>query len=166
VGLLGVPGGVIWIVGGVWTLRTLVGDEPGIAWGIACAGAAMRWGTLGLGDVEVATRLLGPSLLSGPLAVRLGLAVAFLAALVAEAQIDGLRARSVPQQTAALIALVALVPLFCVRGGTSLAIVRWIVAGGLLSAVVLFAPRYTRLVPRWVPPAVGAAGVMVATLAR
>ncbi len=166
VGLLGVPGGVIWIVGGVWTLRMLAGDEPSIAWGIACAGAAMRWGTLGLGDVEVATRLLGPSALSGPLAVRIGLVAALLAALASEALLGGLRARSIPELAAAVAALVTLVPLFCVRGGSTAAAPQWLVASAVLAAVVLYAERYVRVVPRWVPPVIGAAGVMVATLAR
>jgi hypothetical protein len=144
----------------------LSGDEPGVAWGIACAGAAMRWGALSLGDVQVATRLLGASILSGAIAVRLGLLVALLAALASEAALDGLRARTIPQQVAAGVAILALIPLFVLRGGTSLAIPRWIVASAVLTGIVAIAPPYLRRVPRWAPPVAAALGVIVATVAR
>lgn len=165
-GLLGVEGGVIWVVAGVWTLRLLCGDEPGLAWGIACVGAAMRWGALSIGDVEVATRLLGASALAGPVAVKAGLAFALVAAVASEASMDGLRARTIPQQAAAVAALVAIVPLFVIRGGTNLAVPRWVVASGVIAAVVAAATPYARRVPRWVAPVVASAGVVVAMLGR
>src|SRR5688572_9626875 len=48
VGLVGVDAGILWIVAGVFTLRSLVRAEPGAAWGLACMGAGLRWGSLGI----------------------------------------------------------------------------------------------------------------------
>jgi len=126
----------------------------------------MRWGAVGLGDVEVATRLLGPSALAGPVIVRIGLVLALAGALVSEAAIDGIRASQITQRAAAVVALVALVPLFVVRGGTSGAVLPWLVAAAAVASAAAFLPAYARRLPRWAPAVVGAAGVVMATVAR
>ncbi len=123
----------------------------------------MRWGTLGLGDVQVATHLVGAPVVAGSVAVRAGLVVALIAALAAEAAADGLRSGTVPAVASAVVALVALVPLFCVPGASY---VLWLVVAALLAAVVLALARYARAVPRWAPIVTAAVGVVVATLAR
>jgi Flp pilus assembly protein TadB len=92
--------------------------------------------------------------------------LALVAALVSEAAIDGLRERTLPEQAAAVVALLALPPLFLIRGGGSLALLRWIVASAALTAVVAFGTRYAQRVPRWTAPLAAALGVIVATAAR
>ncbi|MEX2395206.1 MAG: hypothetical protein WD826_12090, partial [Actinomycetota bacterium] len=84
VGLIGTDAGVLWVVAGVWTVRSVAGAELNVAWGIAVIGAAMRWGTLSLADVAVATHLVGPSMSAGPVLVRAGLITALGAAVVGE----------------------------------------------------------------------------------
>ncbi len=164
-GLLGADTGVVLVVAGVWTLRALAGSELSVAWGIACVGAAARWGALSLVEVEVATRLTGPSVVSGQPVVRVGILLAFAAALASEAQVDGLRARTWPERGAAAAALVALVPLFLAQGGSS-AVAFWVLGAPALAAACLFAVPYARRIPAWALTAASAAGVFLALVAR
>jgi hypothetical protein len=166
-GLLGTDAGLLWLVAGVWTVRSVAGERIGAAWGIATIGVGLRWGTQSLGDLEVATRVAGASLVAGTPLVRAGLGVAFAAALLEEAGGDGLVGGSWAPRAASLIALAALVPSFCVRGplGGVAADVSWWAAGAVvLTGAVLLARRLVRMAspPAWVPAVAAAAGVALA----
>jgi hypothetical protein len=164
VGLLGVDAGLLWVVAGVFTVRSLTGARPGLAWAIACIGAGLRWGSLGLGDIEVATRLFGPTVASGGPAVRVGMVVALSAALVDEARSAGLEAEFWVERAAAVAALVALVPAFLVSGPGRLAssAVAWVAATVGAVLVVRFARPVARSVPAWLLWTAAAAGVGLA----
>lgn len=168
VGLMGFDGGLLWLVAGVWTVRAVWGTAPGLAWGIACLGAAARWGTMTLADVESATRIFGPTVASGGPAVRWGMTAGLVAAVVSEARTDGLRARSWPERVAALAALAALVALYCVPGPGDPAVLTslglWALAGAALVAVTLALGRAAAAAPGWAPPVVAAVGLLVARL--
>jgi hypothetical protein len=167
VGLLGVDGGLLWAVAGVFTVRALAGAPPGIAWGIACLGAGLRWGTFGLGELEVATRLFGPTVTSGAPVVRGAMVVALLAALVDEARDGGLVAGSWVERAASLMAIVILGPLYVVAGPADAwtASAWWAVAagGGVLASLGL--RPWARSLPAWAGPALAASGVVVAAVA-
>jgi hypothetical protein len=168
VGLLGADAGLVWLIAGVWTVRAISGSSTGVGWGVACLAAGLRWGTISLGDVEVATRLAGPTLQTGAFALRIGMAVAFGAALIDEARIAGLRSDSRAEQGAAIVALVALVALFGVAGPQepfATALGRWAAGTALLVAVVLGAGRAMGRVPAWVPTIPAVAGLVVSVLA-
>lgn len=162
--MLGVDAGLLWIVAGVLTVRSLIGVAPGAAWAVACVGAGMRWGTFGLGDLETATRLLGPTVVSGAPAVRIGMTLALVAAVLEEAAAGGVTIGSWPERGAALVAGVALVPVFLVGGPSRLSGSGTAWAGFtvlVLGAVLLLRPLARRL-PPWAPIALAAAGVLVA----
>ena len=164
IGLLGVDAGLLWIVVGVLTVRSVIGVAPGAAWAIACVGAGMRWGTFGLGDLETATRLLGPTVVSGAPALRIAMTVALLAAVVEEAAAGGVLKGSWPARGAALVAGVVLVPVFLVGGPSRLSGsgVAWAASTVLvLGAAVLLGPLARRF-PPWSPIVVAAAAVLLA----
>jgi hypothetical protein len=170
IGLLGTDAGLVWLVAGVFTVRSLQGRPVGMAWGVACIGAGVRWGTLGLGDVEAATRLLGPTVLSGGVIVRGGMAAALVAAVAGESRIDGLRAYAWPERVVAVVALVALAAAFVVEGpagsGPGPSLGAWAVAGVVLAGVVLAAAPLARRLPAWAAPIVAVAGVVAAGVFR
>lgn len=164
VGLLGTDAGLVWIVAGVFTMRSLAGAAPGAAWAIACVGAGLRWGTLGVGDIETATRLLGSTMLAGATVVRVGMVTALAAAVLEEARGGGLFADSWLEQAAAVMAAVALALVFVVAGPTrfSTSVAPWaIAAAGAVAATVLLGP-VARRIPGWAPICVAAAGIVVA----
>jgi hypothetical protein len=163
VGLVGVEAGVLWVVAGVWTVRSVSGSSMGVGWGLACVAATMRWGTLSLGDVEVSTRLAGPTLLSGTSPVRASMAIALAGALLDEARIDGLRSGSRAEQVAAALASIALVALFLTGGPLEPfieAVGGWATAAVIVALVTLFASRIAKRIPAWVPLVLGAAGLV------
>jgi hypothetical protein len=155
-------------VAGVWTVRAMARAPLGIAWGIACLGAGLRWGTLSVGDIAVATRLGGPTILAGPLLVRAGMIAALAAALAGEMQGDGFTTRTWGERAAAAGAIVVVVPLFVARGPgdptTSLPLIWALVSVALTSVVVVLRP-IARRVPGWLPPAVASAGVTLVAVA-
>jgi hypothetical protein len=168
VGLLGADGGLLWLVTGVWTVRAMAGTPVGFAWGLACVGAGFRWGTLAVGDLEVATRLVGSTLTSGTPAVRAGMALALVGALAGEAQIGGLRARAWAERAAAAVAIAALAPLFVAAGPADPAwqeALRWALPAAVGTAAVLLSYPYATRLPALVPVAMTAVGVVVALLA-
>jgi hypothetical protein len=157
----------LWIVAGVWTVRAVWGSPPGFAWGVVCLGAGARWGTLSAADVGVSARTFGPGVATGPLAVRAGLCVALLAALVSESRIDGLRAEPWAERLAAAIALLSLVALLLAPGagglriGPSLGV--WAIAGAGVVAACLGLSAQAKRAPGWLAPA-AAAGAVVCVL--
>ncbi len=167
IGLLGVDAGLVWIVAGVLTVRSVVGVPPGAAWAVACIGAGMRWGTFGLGDLETATRLLGPTVVSGEPAVQIGMTVALIAAVLEEAAGGGIQNGSWPERGAALVAGVVLVPLFLVGGPGRLGASAgpWAAAAVVVLGAALLLRPLARRIPPWVPVALAAAGVVLAEVA-
>jgi hypothetical protein len=165
-GLLGVDAGLLWIVAGVFTLRSVAGAPPGLAWGIAFMGAGLRWGTLGLGDLETATRLLGASVLAGGGLVRVSMAAALVGAVVDESARGDLLAGSFAERSATLVAGVALVPAFLVAGPvrSGPSSIAWGLAGLGVVATLLLAGPIVRRIPRWLPSALVGAGVLLAEI--
>ncbi len=166
--MLGADAGLLWVVSGVWTVRAVAGNPVGLGWGIAVVGAGLRWGTLALTDLEVATRVAGPSLLAGTPAVRLGLWLALAGALIDEARSgdgQGLLARTWAPRAAGLLALVALVPTYLVRGaagnGSSPAetALWWVCAAAALTAAALLVRPLAARAPSWAAPIVAAVGI-------
>lgn len=152
----------------MWAVRAVSGVPVGLAWGLACVGAGMRWGTLGLGDLEVATRVAGPTVLAGPPVVRAGMIASLVACLVAESQAEGLFARAWGERGAAAIVAASLGPLFVVPGPTwpvGTDALSWAGMGVAATTVVLFGRRLFAPVPRWTAPVVAAAGVAAALAA-
>lgn len=167
VGLTGVDAGILWIVAAVFTLRAVIGAAPGLVWGIACAGAGLRWGSFAVGDVETATRLFGASVVAGAPLTRIGMTAALAGALVDEAKRAGLRSDSWVERAAALAAAVALVPLFLVEGPSRdpvLAATWGLAAAGALLAVLALQPIARRL-PTWLPLPIVVGGVAAAVVA-
>lgn len=163
VGLTGVDGGILWIVAAVFTLRAAIGAAPGLAWGIACVGVGLRWGSFAVGDLETATRLFGSSVIAGAPLTRIGVTAALAGAVVDEARRGGLRSDSWVERGAALAAIVALVPLFLVEGPTRdpvLAVI-WGVAAAVALVVALALHPVARRVPSWLPLPVVIGGVVV-----
>lgn len=146
----------------------MAGTPVGFSWGLACLGAGFRWGTLTLGDLEVATRLVGPTITSGPLAVRCGMAAALLGALAGEAQVAGFRARTWGERAAGAVAIAVLPPLFVATGPADPAwqeALRWALPAAAGTAAVLLAYPYASRLPGIAPIATTAAGVSVALVA-
>lgn len=144
-------------------MRRAWGRRTGIAWGIACAAAGLRWGTTSLAGVGAATRLLGPTLASGPALVAAGSALVFAAALLDEAAGDGLRAGSLPEGLASVTALVALIALYAVPGWGSTApfaldgVLAWVASMGwwgsaaaLGAGLTLGGSELAARIPAWV----------------
>jgi hypothetical protein len=167
VGLAGTDAGIVWIVAGVWTVRSMASAPLGIAWGIACLGAGMRWGTLSLGDVAVATRLGGPTVATGPLLVRAGMIAALVAALAGEMHSGGFATATWGERAAAAGAVVVLVPLFVVRGpgDPRTMALTWLGSAAALTCVVVVLRPLARRMPAWVPSAVAVTGVILAASA-
>jgi hypothetical protein len=161
-----VNGGLIWVVAGVWTVRSVWGVEPGYAWGIACLGSGARWGTLSVGDVETAARIFGPAAAAGPALVRLGVAVAVAAALVSEGRLGGLQATSWALRAAAMAAILALVAVAFAPGpgrtGLAPSLVWWAVVSALTVVVVVAFRRVAQRVPGWLPVVAAAGGIALA----
>jgi hypothetical protein len=167
VGAIGGEAGLLWLIAGVWAVRATAGAPLGLPWGVACLGAGLRWGTLGLGDVEVATRLAGPSLVAGPVTVRIGMSLALLAAIVGEGHVDGFTARTWGERAAAAAVVASLAPLFVVRGPTDpgdLNTVWWILTSVGVTAVVLGGRTVVTRIPRWAPSLVAAGGAAAAVM--
>lgn len=164
VGLLGADAGIVWIVTGVWTVRAMARAPLDFAWGLACLGAGMRWGTLGLGDVAVATRLGGPTIVTGPFLVRAGMLAALAGAILGEIRVGGLHARTWGERGASAASIIALSALFLVPGPadprSSVALL-WATATVLLTIVIVGGARVLRA-PGWLPSAIAAAGVVLA----
>lgn len=160
--------GILWIVAGVFTLRSLIPAAPGLAWGIACVGAGLRWGSLGVGDLETATRLFGSTLTAGGLAVRAGMAAVLVGAIVDEARRGGLGIESWVGRAAALTACVALVPLFIVEGPVRRMwnLGSWAAASAAVVLAVLALHPLARRLPWWIPGALVVAGLGLAEVAR
>jgi hypothetical protein len=140
----------------------------GIAWGVACVGAGLRWGTLSLGDVAVATRLGGPTIATGPLLVRAGMVAALVGAIAGEMQVGGFTTRTWGERAAGAAAVVVLVPLFVVRGPadprTSLTLI-WIASAAAITCIVLVGRSAADRSPVWVAPAVAVGGIVLAAVA-
>lgn len=167
VALSGADAGLLWLVAGVFAVRALSGGPVGAAWALACLGAGLRWGSLGLGDVQTATRLLGPTVLAGPLLVRAGMALALVAAVSGEARIGDAADGPVMRRAAAVVAVLGLVPLYVVTGPIDLAgsAAPWAAATAAVMGALLAARPLVAKLPGWVPVAVAAAGVTLAVLA-
>lgn len=163
-------GGILWVVGGVWTVRVVWGRRPGLAWGVACVAAALRWGSLGLGDLQAGTRLVAPTLAAGSAVLIAGSAVVLAAAVLEEAAGGGLRSRSVPESAAAAIALVVLVPLYVAPGlgepTLPLSLAWWTAAAALLAALVLTGGEAARRLPGWALPVLAVAGTIAVGTSR
>lgn len=166
-------------MGGVWVVRRAWGRRTGIAWGIACAAAGLRWGTTSLAGVEAATRLLGPTIASGPPLVVAGSALALAAALVDEAAVDGLRAHSLPERFASVMAVLGLVGLFAAPGWGGVApfaldgALAWFASGGwwagtavVLAVLVLGGSKLAARIPAWIPPLAAVAGAVLVGAGR
>lgn len=159
---------MLWVVLGVWTARSVWGEQPGLAWGLACVAAAARWGALSFAEVEAATRTVGPSVVAGRTPVVIAMAAGLTAAVLSESSAGGLRARSGAVRAAAAIAVLALVPLFVAPGvsaGVHLALGWWAGAAATLTAAVLLLHRYARLVPQWVLVALALSSLVGGVLA-
>ena len=148
----------------MWTVRTVAGTPLGFAWGVACIAAGLRWGTLSLGDVGVATRVLGPTLTSGTYATRAGMAMAIAGAVLSEARVGGFLARTWGERAAASAAVAALAPLFVATGasgsvwGTA---VPWAASAAVFTAGVVLLHRVALRIPAFVPIVVTSAGAMI-----
>ena len=168
IGLLGADAGVLWLVAGVWTVRAMASAPVGFAWGAACLGAAARWGTLGLGDVAVATRLSGPTVFSGPVLVQAAMIAALAGAVLDEARGQGPASRTWGEHAASAGAIVALAALFLVRGPddprTTLPVL-WCASAAALTAVILLLRPAVVGVPAWVAPVVTIVAIVVAVAA-
>jgi hypothetical protein len=157
---------MLWIVAGVFTLRSVAGTSPGLAWGLSCLGVGLRWGTFGLGDIESATRLVGSTLAAGNPVVRVGMVAALAGAVLDEARRPDARASSWIEQSAAVAAAVVLVPAFLVSGPTELsaAVAPWAAgAAGVLAAIIVARPL-ARRTSWWLPVAITTAGIMAAEI--
>lgn len=165
VGLLGVDGGILWVVVAVWTVRSVWGAPSGIGWGVACLGAALRWGTLSLGDVEAASRLVGPGVAAGPPTIAAGMAIALVAATLSEARVDGLRAASPAERAVSLAAILALVALFLAPGpgdpSVGLSLLWWAAAAAALVVCIIVLHDLAERVPGWITVGLASGGVLL-----
>ncbi len=169
VGAFGSDGGIVWIVAGLWTIRWALGSSPDVAWGIACLGAGLRWGTTTLADVQAATRLLGPTVATGSPLLVVG-SVLLLAAALLELSRRPLRTAPPVARAATVAALVVLIPMYCAPGPGGAD--PWVVLGwwtgagiGLALAALLLRPLAARL-PAASLVALAAAGILVTGFAR
>lgn len=162
-GLGGAAGGVLWIVAGVFTVRSVWGEPPGYAWAVLCLGGAVRWGTMSLPDVETAARLFGPAVAAGAAPVRIGTALALVAAAVSEARDGGLRSSSWALRAAGMGALLAAVAVAVApgpgRAGVARSLVWWAAVSALAVVVIWVAHPLARRVPAWMPAAAATIGV-------
>jgi hypothetical protein len=168
-GLLGVDGGLVWLIAGVWTLRWLGGRPVGLAWALAIMAAAVRWGTISVADIFAASRVLGPAVAVEPFVTAVGCGVALGAALAEESALDGLRSPDWPQRTAAAAVLLCLVAMLAAPGpgaGLPLSLVVWIGTAALGTWIVLVASPLARRIPSWAPVALGLAGLALTGLDR
>ena len=169
VGLAGADAGLIWVVAGVFTVRSVWGSPPGYAWAVLCLGAGARWGTLSLSDVETAARVFGPAGAAGSPLVHAGMAAALAGAVLSEARIDGLRSSAWATRTASFVAILAMVGLAAGPGPgrTSLngSLAWWAGAGVAGVALTLALSRTARRLPAWVPPLAAAAGIAASLIA-
>lgn len=166
VGLLGADGGLLWIVAGVWTVRRVWGSGPPLAFGIACAAVALRFRTLSLAGIEVATRQLGaPTVAVEPVWIAVAAVVVLAAVLAEEAMADELRSRSPARRVASGFVILTLVPAFVAPGfGTTTVaadVAWWMGSAAVLTLLVLAAPGFVRRLPGWAPAAVAAVGLAV-----
>jgi hypothetical protein len=138
-----------------------MGGRPGLGWGFAVLGAGLRWGTTGLSDLAVATRLVGSTVTSGTPAVRGAMIVALAAAILDEAQMDGLSA-SWPLRAASVTALVTLAVVFIVRSSLeiSIDIAWWALAAGAVTVATLAIRPLAKRLPPWVPTVVAGMAVV------
>jgi hypothetical protein len=166
IGLTGVDGGLLWIVAGVFTLRSSAGVAPGIGWGIALLGAGLRWGTFGLGDLGSATRLLGPTVAAGSAVVRVSMIAVLAGAVLDESRRAHAFGDSWLAGAASLVAFVSLVPSFIVAGPDELSsVLSWAAAAaGVVVAAIVVRPL-TRRLPGWVPLLIVVSGVVAAEVA-
>ena len=145
----------------------MAGAPVGLAWGVACLGVGLRWGTTSLGDVAVATRLSGPTVIAGPLVVRVGVILALAGALADEARGGGLRSADWSERAASAIAVVALTALFVVHGPADPRSELPALWGGLAAAgtvLVLQLHPAMRRMPALVPLAAVVAGAALAVV--
>jgi hypothetical protein len=158
----------VWLVAGVWAVRSMAGSALGYSWGLACLGAGLRWGTFGLGDLEVATRLVDSTIAAGTTPVRVGMTAALVGALIGEAHVGGFRARPWGERAASAIAAAALVPIYIAPGpidATWPAIAWRAPAAVAATAAILVLHPVAPRIPRVVPAALTAAGVLLALVA-
>lgn len=164
-GLLGVDAGIAWTIGGVWLVRAVWGRRPGLGWGLALVAAGFRWGTLGLGDVQAATRALGPTVAAGSVLAIAGSSLAFASAFLEESAADGLRSRSVAERGAGAVAVLALVPAFVAPGpgepSMPLSLAWWAGAAFVLVGAALALAPLARRIPSWAPPFAAGAGALL-----
>jgi hypothetical protein len=156
----------LWIVAGVFTLRSLTGAPPGLTWAVACLGAGLRWGTFALGDLESATRLVGSTIAAGSPVVQGGMIAALAAAVLDEARHPNGRTPWT-EQSAAVVAAVTLAVVFVLTGPAELSasVVPWAAAAAAtLVATILLRP-FARRLPQWAPLALAVVGVVVAEVA-
>jgi hypothetical protein len=168
-GLLGSPAGLLFVVGGVWTVRSAWRSGIGFAWGVACMTSAIRWGTTSLADIQAATRSFGPTIAVGPRMAAAGAAAAFAGAMLDEARTAGLVSRRPAERAAAGLALLALVAAFVApgpgAGGTAISLSIWVgLSFGLAALLIAGAGTAARL-PGWVPPVLALGGGVAVALA-
>ena len=166
VGLSGMAGGLLWLVAGVCSVRALSSRRLSPGWALAVLGAGFRWGTTGLADVRVATKLVAPTISAGTVPMRACMAVLLVVALLGEAQTFTTQ-RSWQEWAAAGAAVVALPPLFVLKGSTHLptAPLAW-AAGSAAAALVVFAFRpIAARIPAWVIAVVALAAFIAAGVA-
>ena len=163
IGLGGADGGVLWVVAGVWTVRSVWGSPPGYAWGLTCLGIAARWGTLSIGDIQATARIFGPAATAGPFLVHAGMVTAIAAAMVSEARIDGLRSAAWAPRVASFAAGLALVALAAAPGpgdpDLPQSLAGWGIGGAAIVGLTLVLNSPARRLPPWLPPVVAAVGV-------
>lgn len=151
----------------MFTLRSIAGTSPGLAWGIATLGAGLRWGTFGLGDLESATRLLGPTVTAGSPIVRAGMVVALVGAVVDESRQADISGASWLSGAARVAAAVALVPAFIVAGPVELSAsaIAWAAAAAGVIGGGILVRSATRRLPWWLPLLLVAVGITAAAVA-
>ena len=167
-GLAGVSGGLVWLVAGVWTARAMRSQPLSVGWGLAVLGAGLRWGTTGLVDVGVATKLLAPTIVAGGLALRLCMGAAVAAALISEAQILSSSDGSWLDKAVTAVALTALGPLFALQGSINLptAAAAWAGAALVGTAIVLALRPLAGRTPTWIPAVAALAAILATGIAR
>jgi hypothetical protein len=165
VGLLGADGGILWVVGGIWVVRRAFGHPPGVAWSLALLTAGFRWGTLSLGDLQAATRALGPTIGTGSTLAVVAAVFALAGALLEESASDALRRTQPIERAVGAIALLALVPAYCAPGigepTLFLSVAWWAGAGAVLAVIALLGSRGAVRLPVWVAPLLVVTGTVL-----